>query len=66
MNTLIDEIPAQTIENVRDLLNLLRVTDLEDMAERPAMGVHLALTLADDALTHLVDNYQLVKKEATQ
>lgn len=62
MSELIDELPLQTISNVRDVLNLLRATDLEDLAERPAMGMQLLLSLADAALQHLEDNYRFESK----
>lgn len=58
--SLIDINRAQTLDNVRHVVDLLDCLDFEDIAEGPHMGVHVLLVQISDALKWLSE------KEAKQ
>jgi hypothetical protein len=56
-NTLIDCVPAGTLENVVQTLALLSCVDLEGLAKQPEMGIFHALQACMDALEYEINRY---------
>ena len=65
MNTLIDDLPQQTLCNIVEAADLLAAVKVEDLTERGEMGMFHLLRDISRAVAHLEENHKF-QKEATQ